>query len=245
MAADQNPRSLEEMLAPVKVRSTEGETLSNKSCAKTDLQTARRRSALYQIVVSHILPMYSIHWPLMQTRLETPEAVRTFADEIARVMSLGRVTTDQIKFAIEQAPARKYYPYPVARDWLELCEEYAAQHMPNIEAVLRWFKRYSDDRNFLADPERDFPWPCEVMRPIVTELHAARLPQSELRKVGQRLIKDWTERLKAGESIPPIPARIENNRRLPPPMRRYETNTSRSTGMAFINAIRQRKQGQA
>ncbi|WP_177323850.1 replication protein P [Plesiomonas shigelloides] len=162
-----------------------------------------------------------------------------FTREITRILTDGKVKTKQIEHALIQAPLRKYYPYPVPRDWLEVCLEPQVNGLPDVESVMACFHRYSTDRLLYDSPER-YPWPHPVMYWIVLEMRTAmknrNLSETALIQLAKRQLK--TAGL--GEKIPAPVARIMDNRRPPAPVRRFETSTSQMTGLAFRKAIQEK-----
>ncbi|WP_218574050.1 replication protein P, partial [Plesiomonas shigelloides] len=171
------------------------------------------------------------------------EMLDAFTREITRILTDGKVTTKQIEHALIQAPLRKYYPYPVPRDWLELCLEQQENGLPDVESVMACFHRYSADRLLYDSPEH-YPWPHPVMYWIVLDMRTAmknrNLSEAELIQLAKRQLKTWSERVGLGEKIPTPVARITDNRRPPAPVRRFETQTSQMTGLAFRKAIQEK-----
>ena len=228
-------------------RVTQHGTVGWTQCASysqsRDISTKRQHSAVRQVVMTQVMPLYAIHWPAMQARLSSKEMLDAFTREITRILTDGKVTTKQIEHALIQAPLRKYYPYPVPRDWLELCLEQQENGLPDVESVMACFHRYSADRLLYDSPER-YPWPHPVMYWIVLDMRTAmknrNLSEAELIQLAKRQLKTWSERVGLGEKIPAPVARITDNRRPPAPVRRFETQTSQMTGLAFRKAIQEK-----
>ena len=73
-----------------------------------------------------------------------------------------------------------------------------------------------------------------------TAMKNRNLSESELIQLAKRQLKTWSERVGLGEKIPAPVARITDNRRPPAPVRRFETQTSQMTGLAFRKAIQEK-----
>lgn len=214
----------------------------NKSPARAATTTSGV-TTLHDLVASWVFPLYAIHWPTMQTRLTTPEAQAVFSMEIAKILATAKVTPNQIEYAARTAPLRKFYPYPVPRDWLELCEEFNTGGLPDTDAVMACFNKYSADR-MLYDSPAKYPWPHPVMHWIVLDMRTAmknrNLSETDLFKLAQKHLKRWSERVADGETIPIPVAQLPDMRRPPAPSRKHETNTSQMTGLAFRKAIQEK-----
>ncbi len=92
-----------------------------------------------------------------------------------------------------------------------MAKELIDARLPTVDAVMAEFEGYSARRSDYASPE-EYEWQLPVMYWIVTDMREAMLQYNhgtaELRKVADRLLRQWEKKLHNGEAIPEPVMRI-------------------------------------
>ncbi|CAI1574799.1 Replication protein P [Serratia proteamaculans] len=169
--------------------------------------------------------------------------MEAFGSELTRVLLQEAINPEQLNYAIRTAPGRKFYPFPAPPDWLAMAKKLIDARLPTVDVVMEEFDRYSARRGGFACPE-EFRWKAPILYWIVTDLRKAMLQYNhgvaELRKVAEKLLRQWEKRLQEGERIPEpvirlghteIPIGVGKERGLTTP----ETEKK---GMALLQSIR-------
>lgn len=167
--------------------------------------TAAEQKTIQGIVLTVILPMYPIHWPTWVSRMNTTVLMEAFGTELTRVLLQEAINPEQLNYAIRSAPGRKFYPFPAPPDWLAMAKELIDARLPTVDAVMEEFDRYSARRGYFDSPEA-FRWKAPILYWIVTDMRKAMQQYNhgvaELRKVAERLLRQWEKKLQDGEQIP-------------------------------------------
>ncbi|MFS7187895.1 replication protein P [Serratia proteamaculans] len=137
--------------------------------------------------------------------MNTTTLLEAFGSELTRVLLQEAINPEQLNYAIRAAPGRKFYPFPAPPDWLAMAKELIDARLPTVDIVMEEFDRYSARRGGFASPE-EFRWKAPILYWIVTDMRKAMLQYNhgvaELRKVAEKLLRQWEKRLQEGERIP-------------------------------------------
>lgn len=212
----------------------------NPICFEPDANVRQLFNGLFQ-QLRVIFPAVNAH---IKTQAELDELrqqwTRAFAEN-------GINTAALIQMGLRRARLSESPFLPSPGQFIAWCREGSSQlaGLPDVESVMAEFQRYSAQRGFYATPEC-FPWSVPIMFWLVTDMRRAMLQYNhtagELRKVAERLLKQWEKKILAGQPIPAPKTQLADLRR-PPTIGAEQgiaTEKTEARGQEFLNAIRAR-----
>lgn len=161
----------------------------------------------------------SVVFPAMQAHIKSQADLDELRRQwIAAFKESGITSKRQVDAGMRRARQHELPYLPSPGQFIGWCHEETAIMigLPQAEEVMKEFKRYCQDKSLYESPEL-FTWTSDIMYWLCTEMRhdmlERNLNRQEIEKLCDRLLRDWSKRLQAGEDIPPPVVRIENKAR--------------------------------
>ncbi|NKI74183.1 DNA replication protein [Dickeya sp. CFBP 2040] len=187
-------------------------------------------------------------FPAVNAHIKTQAELDELRQQWTRAFAENGINTPVlIQVGLQRARLSETPFLPSPGQFIAWCREGGSQlaGLPDVDAVMAEFQRYSAQRGFYATPEC-FPWSAPIMFWLVTDMRRAMLQYNhttdELRKVAERLLKKWEKKVMTGQPIPAPKTQLADLRRPPTIGAELGIATAETDvrGQEFLNAIRAR-----
>lgn len=201
------------------VQQRDGKALARIASPAPAAPSAPTKEAL--AFFNDLFQQLSVVFPAMQVHIKS----QTDLDElrrqwIAAFRESGITSKRQVDAGMRRARQHELPYLPSPGQFIAWCHEETAilVGLPKPDEVMKEFKRYCQDRSLYGSPEL-YPWSGDIMYWLCTEMRSVMIERNlggqETERLCERLLRDWSKKLQAGEDIPPPVVRIENKTRPP------------------------------
>lgn len=201
------------------IQQRDGGALSRMASAAPVVNAPPTKEALS--FFNDLFQQLSVVFPAMKVHIKTQDDL----DELRRqwifaFKEAGITSKRQVDAGMKRARQNELPYLPSPGQFVAWCHEETAVMigLPLVDEVMKEFRRYCRDRSLYEAPEA-FPWTGDIMYWLCTEMRTEMLERNlndaELEKLCDRMLRDWSKRLMAGETIPHPVVRIENKTRPP------------------------------
>lgn len=150
------------------------------------------------------------------TAFKTAEAEAATKQEWLRAFARNGINTrDQLRAGLNVAGDSVSPFWPSPGQFVAWCKEgqLSAAGLPSVDRVMVELKRY-ENTGYLADSPESYEWGSDIYYWIILdmrgEMRQRNLNAAEVRKLAERIISSWGERILSGQPVPRPVIRVAN-----------------------------------